>query len=119
MVYETLKGRGSMILWPDDSQAQIHQEPIPAPYNQPGPIYINGTGNAPASGQTTANPAPSPRPRSVSTGIRHSDANASAPAPARKKQYTRADVEMMSRSEYNEKLRSDPDFRKQVDAMGA
>ena len=112
LAYETLKDRDSLIPWPDDSQEQLQPEPIPV---RTQPVYING--NEPASGQTTASPAPSPRPRSVSTGLRQSDASASAPTPPRKKQYTRAEVESMSRAEYSEKLRSDPDFRRQVDAM--
>jgi len=111
---QTLRDRGNLIPWPDDSQEQIPQEPIPAPVMQPA--Y---SGNGYANGQTTAQPAPSPRPRSVSTGLRHSDASASAPPPPQRKQYTRADIERMSRAEYNDKLRSDPDFRRQVDAMGA
>lgn len=115
IAFQTLKDRDALILWPDDTQEQIPQEPIPA-YSQPA--YING-GNGSANGQTTAQPAPSPRPRSVSTGLRHSDASASPPPPPQRKKYTRADIERMSRAEYNDKLRSDPDFRRQVDAMGA
>jgi hypothetical protein len=117
LVFETLKERDSLVPWPDDTQEQIPEELIPVREFAPQPVYING--NASASGQTTAPAAPSPRPRSVSTGLRHSDANASPPPPAQKKKYTRADVERMSRSEFNEKLRSDPEFRRQVDAMGA
>ena len=113
--FQTLKDRDALIPWPDDSEAQIPQEPIPA-NALPQPAYTGGNGYA--NGQTTAQPAPSPRPRSVSTGLRHTDASASAPPPPQKKKYTRADVERMSRAEYNDKLRSDPDFRRQVDAMG-
>lgn len=116
IAFQTLKDRDALIEWPDDTQEQIPQEPIPAPI--PQPTYING-GNGYANGQTTAQPAPSPRPRSVSTGLRHSDASASQPLPPQRKKYTRADIERMSRAEYNDKLRSDPDFRRQVDAMGA
>ena len=39
------------------------------------------------------------------------------PPRPRKKKYTRADIERMSRADYNEKLRSGPEFRRQVDAM--
>ena len=112
LAFQTLKDREALILWPDDTQEQIPQEQIPAPALQPA--Y---SGNGYTNGQTTAQPAPSPRPRSVSTGLRHSDASASAPAPPQRKKYTRADIERMSRAEYNDKLRSDPDFRRQVDAM--
>ena len=113
LAFETLMDRDALVLWPDDSQERPPEEPIPAPYRKP--VYINGQETA--SGQSTAPVAPSPRPRSVSTGLRGSDASADRPAPVRKKQYTRADVDRMSRAEYNEKLRSDPDFRRQVDAM--
>jgi hypothetical protein len=117
LCFQTLKDRGdALIPWPDDTQEQIPQEPIPAPAVEP--TYING-GNGYANGKPTAQPAPSPRPRSVSTGLRHTDASASAPPPPQRKKYTRADIERMSRAEYNDKLRSDPDFRRQVDAMGA
>jgi hypothetical protein len=57
------------------------------------------------------------RPRSYSSGMRNSDASASRPAPVpRKPLVTRADLEKMSRAEYNERLR-DPAFRKAVDAL--
>jgi hypothetical protein len=115
LAFQTLKDRESLIPWPDDSQEQLPQEPTPAPQ----PAYTYNGGNGSANGQTTANPAPSPRPRSVSTGLRHSDASASAPPPPQKKKYTRADIERMSRAEYNERLRNEPDFRRQVDAMSA
>ena len=115
LAFETLKERETLIPWPDDTQEQIPQDPAPRPYLTPKPVYMNGPDSA--SGQTTAPAAPSPRPRSVSTGLRRSDASADQPPPVRKKQYTRADVDRMSRAEYNEKLRSDPDFRRQVDAM--
>jgi hypothetical protein len=98
IAYQTLKDRDDMIPWPE---GETENEP-----------RSNGRTN----GQETA-PAPSPRPRSVSTGIRASDASASAPGPTRKAKYTRADIERMSRAEYNDKIRSDPDFRRQVDAM--
>jgi hypothetical protein len=117
IAFQTLKDRDALIPWPDDTQERIPQEQIPVAA-LPQPAYING-GSGSANGQTTAQPAPSPRPRSVSTGLRYSDASASAPPPPQKKKYTRADIERMSRAEYNDKLRSDPDFRRQVDAMGA
>lgn len=115
IAYETLKEREAIIPWPDDTEAQGPQDQTPPPVIQPA--YTGGNGYA--NGQTTAQTAPSPRPRSISTGLRRSDANASAPPPPQKKKWTRADIERMSRAEYNDKLRSDPDFRRQVDAMGA
>jgi hypothetical protein len=119
LAFETLKDRGSLVPWPNDSQAQEEEEPIPQDYMQPQhqPGFQNGNGSA-SGGTTAPAAAPAPRPRSVSTSLRRQDASASAPPPPQKKKYTRADVERMSRAEYNEKLRSDPDFRRQVDAMG-
>jgi len=111
LALQTLKDRDELIPWPNDRQA-------PEPQHEPQPAYTGGNGYA--NGQTTAQSAPSPRPRSVSTGLRNSDASATAPPPPQtKKKYTRADIERMSRAEYNDKLRNDPDFRRQVDAMGA
>lgn len=113
IAWATLKERGDMIPWPtDEHEAEPTHEP------NPQPVYANGNGNA--NGQ----PAPTagqPRPRTIaSTGLRSSDASATAPPPAPKKaKYTRADIEMMSRAEYNQRLQTEPDFRRQVDAMGA
>lgn len=100
LIYQTLKERGDTVPWPAEEQAEA------------APPYPNGNGQ-------TAQPAPIPRPRSVATGIRARDAHATAPVPIKRAKYTRADIERMSRAEYNEKLRQDPDFRRQVDAMGA
>jgi hypothetical protein len=105
IAYQTLKDREDVIPWPE---GESESEPAPS----------RSTGRSTANGQETAT-APSPRPRSVSTGIRNTDASALAPLPPKKAKYTRADVERMSRAEYNDKIRSDPDFRRQVDAMSA
>jgi len=114
IAYATLKERGDMIPWPTDLEAT---EPQHEPTAQPV-TYGNGTT---PNGQQASQPAYSPRPRTIATtGLRNADASASPPPPTqRKKQYTRADIERMSRAEYDDKIRSDPDFRRQVDAMGA
>jgi hypothetical protein len=111
IVFGTLKESGNLIEWPTDQRAS---DPTHEP--QPQPVYINGNGNA--NGQP-AQPAPQPRPRTIATtGLRNSDASGTPPPPqSRKAKYTRADIEKMSRAEYNERLQSDPDFRRQVDAM--
>lgn len=111
LAFTTLLERGDMIPWPSDAQA-------PDDEDNPQPVPTNGT--ARTNGQS-AQPAYSPRPRTIATtGLRSSDASATAPpSQPRKPKYTRADIERMSRSEYSDKLRSDPDFRRQVDAMGA
>lgn len=114
IAFQTLLERGDMVLWPSD---QRESEPEHEPRAQP--VYINGNGN-PSNGQ----PAPtanSPRPRTIATtGLRNADASGTPPPPSpRKQRFTRADIEKMSRGEYNERLQSDPDFRRQVDAMGA
>lgn len=110
IAWETLKERGDFVPWPTDLQAS--DEP------NAQPVYID-TGTT-ANGQP-AQTAHSPRPRTIATtGLRSADASATAPPPPRKQpqKYTRADIERMSRAEYNDRLRSDPDFRRQVDAMG-
>jgi hypothetical protein len=100
IVFQTLKERDELIPWPEGEQDLDTR--------------INTT-----NGKAIVLPAPSPRPRSVSTGLRSTDASASAPPPPQKKKWTRADIERMPRAEYNEKIRSDPEFRRQVDAMSA
>jgi hypothetical protein len=103
LVYQTLSDQGQLIAWPDE------------PTDGPKP---NGQmREAPASPEPNS-PSPTSRPRSVSTGIRSSDASATAPPPPMPKKITRADIERMSRAEYQERLR-DPAFRKAVDALGA
>jgi hypothetical protein len=113
IAFDTLKERGDLIPWPNDRQASETQHEPDAQ-----PVLMNGTGTTP-NGQT-ASTASAPRPRTIATtGLRHADASASAPPPPpRKQKYTRADIEMMSRGDYNRLLQTDPDFRRQVDAMG-
>jgi hypothetical protein len=99
LVFQTLSDQGELIAWPSEATD--------------GPVKPNG--------QPEPNSPPSPtitRPRSVSTGIRSSDASATAPPPPTPKKITRADIERMSRAEYQERLR-DPAFKKAVDALGA
>ena len=113
LAFQTVKERGDMVQWPTDEHAS---EPQHEPSAQPV-LVKNGNGSTP-NGQ----PAPtaySPRPRTIATtGLRSSDASGTPPPPSpRKAKYTRADIERMPRSEFNEKLQSDPDFRRQVDAM--
>jgi hypothetical protein len=98
LVYQTLHDQGELIAWPTEPTDG------PKPNGQPEP-------NPPSPTSTS-------RPRSVSTGIRSSDASATAPPPPTPKKLTRADIERMSRAEYQERLR-DPAFRKAVDALGA
>jgi hypothetical protein len=93
-MYEMLRGQGRMIM-----------EPLPREGEETPPA-------APAPSSNGASPQ-----RSYSSGIRNSDASALKPAPIpRKPLVTRADLEKMSRAEYNERLR-DPAFRKAVDAL--
>ena len=101
IAYATLKERGDMIPWPEQQTTE------PAPQNGNG------------STQQADQPAYSPRPRTIATtGLRNSDATAMPPSPQpRKQKYTRADIERMSRAEYSDKIRNDPEFRRQVDAM--
>ena len=110
IAYRTLVDRGDMIPWPSDEREREENQPT-----------LVGTEPA-ASGQATPQSGPSPRPRnvSVSTGIRNSDASASAPAPVKRAaKYTHADIDRMSRAEFADKLRNEPGFRQQIDAMNA
>ena len=102
IAWASLKERGEEIPWPTDKQTTEREA-------------TNGNGST----QQAVNPAYSPRPRTIATtGLRNADATAMPPPPPQKKQkYTRADIERMSRAEYSDKLRNDPDFRRQVDAM--
>jgi hypothetical protein len=119
IAYNTLKERGDIEPWPIEGATRPTE-----------PDREDGSSNnsAPAvatppieilNGQPEPAPPPSPRPRSTATGIRNSDASALPPPPNRKKQYTRADIELMSRTEYTRKLQEEPGFRQQVDAMGS
>lgn len=110
IAFETLSERNELTTWPDGDQ----EPPQPNGNTAPQP-----NGNTAAAPPQPAATAPTPRPRTIATGIRNSDASALPPQPKKKVQYTRADIERMSRVEYTQRLQSDPDFRKQVDAMGA
>lgn len=109
IAYRTLVDRGDMIPWPSDERAREENQPAIVQPERPT--------------EATAQSAPSPRPRnvSVSTGLRSSDASASAPIPVKRAaaKYTRADIDRMSRAEFADKLRNEPGFRQQVDAMSA
>lgn len=112
LVYQTLMEREELIPWPEGEE------------EEPPPNGGNGSPPQPNGASAAAKPAqepnpPTPRPRTISTGIRNQDASALPPKPPAKARFTRADIERMSRSEYTQRLQTDPDFRKQVDAMGS
>lgn len=112
IAFNTLLERGDIIPWPSDQRTPEDEE---EPQDQP--VASNGT--ARPNGQSAAAAAASPRPRTIaSTGLRNSDTSGLKPPPQpRKQKYTRADIERMSRAEFNEKLQGEPDFRRQVDEM--
>jgi hypothetical protein len=114
IAFQTLLERGDIIPWPSDEHASpTEHEP------NAQPVASNGNGTRRTNGQS-APTAYTPRPRTIATtGLRTADASALPPLPSKKPKYTRADIERMSRGEFNEKLQTDPDFRRQVDAMGA
>ena len=115
IVFQTLSDREELVPWPSEEEKNDYVAQMQNLYHP--------------NGQIRATPAPEPnppspterantRPRSIATGIRSTDAHASAPPPPpKKRQYTRADIERMGRAEYQELLRN-PDFKRQVDAMG-
>lgn len=113
IAFATLTERGEMIPWPTDLQTSQRTEE-----SEHQPVSTNGNGITP-NGQSAPNPPNSPRPRTIAaTGLRNSDASGTPPPPQpRKQKYTRADIERMPRHEFVERLQSDPDFRKAVDAM--
>lgn len=97
IVFNQLFHAGKLVPWPSDDALAGEPEPAPVPVAPPA--------------------AAAPRPRSFSSGLRNTDANASKPAPKpRTPVITRAELERMSRAEYNERLR-DPRFRTAVDAL--
>ncbi len=99
IVYEALADEGQMDMWPEGQ---------PAPNDEAAP---------PANAPVVTMPSP-PRPVIRTSGLRSSDASALKPPPAKPKPLiTRADLERMSRQEYDERLR-DPAFRRAVDALG-
>jgi hypothetical protein len=115
IAFQALSEQGEMIPWP--SNAGPEEEDDDEENGNPSPTPQRPNGTAPVAA-TPVN-ASAPRPRSISTGFRSSDASSLPPAPPKKPKYTRADIERMSRAEFNQKLMTEPDFRKQVDAMGA
>jgi hypothetical protein len=117
IAYNTLKERGEMEPWPIEGR-------VPEPDREDGSSSNSAPAVAtppiaPPNGKPEPAPPPSPRPRSIATGIRNTDASALPPPPPRRKTYTRADIERMSRTEYMQKLQNEPGFRQAVDAMGS
>ena len=111
IAYSTLLDRGEIEPWPVEGAMP------PTEGNREG--GNSAPAAAPAEPNGKPEPKPPARPRSIATGLRNSDASALPPPPPRKKQYTRAEVEMMSRTEFMRKLQEEPGFRQQVDAMGS
>jgi hypothetical protein len=115
IAYQHLNAQGKLLPRPTGEEEQQEEE-----YELVG-VAAAPTQTATTNGSSEPNPPrpmSTPRPRSISSGIRSSDASASAPPPARKPKITRADIERMSRRDFVDKLR-DPEFRRQVDALGA
>jgi hypothetical protein len=99
IVYQELTDLGLLETEPEDNEEEA---PVTAPSGRD-------------RGSTAVAEMPSPVSRA--TGLRNSDASASRPAPPKKKPtITRAELERMTRQEYNERLR-DPEFRRAVDAL--
>jgi hypothetical protein len=114
IAWQTLKERGDTVPWPSEAESEVFQYQLRNPAEPAKPNGQTAAAQPPAEPNT-----PSPRPRSIATGLRNTDASALPPPPRRKAQVTRADIERMSRVEFTQRLQADPDFRKQVDAMGA
>jgi hypothetical protein len=120
IAYNTLKERGDIEPWPIEGKVATEPDREDGSSSSSNSAPAVATPPiAPPNGKPEPAPAPSPRPRSIATGIRNVDASALPPPPARKKTYTRADIEHMSRAEYQSKLQNEPGFRQAVDAMGS
>lgn len=87
IVYDALAAQGRLIQWPQSETAE-----------PPAPV---------------ANPPQHSR----ASGLRSSDASALKPAPVKRPVVTYAEIDRMSKAEFNERLR-DPVFRRAVDALG-
>lgn len=117
IAYNTLKERGDLEPWPvEGAMPPTPESNSPPEEEEPATAAPNGK---PAAAAAPEAKPPSPRPRSIATGLRNSDASALPPPPSRRKQYTRAEIELMSRTEFTRKLQEEPGFRQQVDAMGS
>jgi hypothetical protein len=110
MAYNELLETGELLMWPEGDQA-----PPPSPASPPAVTVAAAA--APTEGQ--------PRPRnirSISSGIRNGDANGTPPKPPAPKTISKSDlakeIATMSRAEYMHRLRTDPEFKRQVDATG-
>jgi hypothetical protein len=110
IAYQHLNAQGKMLPRPTGEEDEYEPVGVAA---TPTQAASNGS-----SEPNPPRPMSTARPRSISSGIRSSDASASAPPPARKPKITRADIEHMSRRDFMDRLR-DPEFKKQVDALGA
>lgn len=97
IIFNQLLAQAKMIPWPGDMAPQEEPPAVPVAVAPPA--------------------TPAPAPRNISTTLRNTDANGQKPAPRpRTPLVTRAQIEQMSRAEYNERLR-DPVFRRAVDAL--
>lgn len=105
-------------------QGELELEPLPNPEDGTEselPAMPNGQVREAQPPPETNSPSPTvvtrPRSVSVSTGLRPSDASGMKPKPPAPKKITRAELEAMSRVEYENRLRTEPGFRQQVDAL--
>jgi hypothetical protein len=100
IVFARLQQRGGLVAWPDSV-----------------PPNGNGSNHEDTNAQPSATPQARPRNiQSIATGIRSSDATALRPRPSQPVKWSRAQIDAMSRAEFNGHMR-DPAFRKAVDEM--
>jgi hypothetical protein len=102
LAYLDLSDRGLLIQRPDGEQA------TPAQPQTPG---------AQSSRPEPNQPTVRPRIGSVSTGLRSGDSSATPPPPAAPKKLTRAEIDAMPKDVYADKIRTDANFRRQVDSL--
>lgn len=117
LAYQAALEKGSLVHWPSEEDKQHELTILEMNRQQPPPPAAPHETAVPPNGTTQPSTQPT-RPRSIATGIRSSEANGTAPPLAPKRQkYTRADIERMSRAEFEDKLRNEQGFRQLVDTM--
>ena len=117
LAYQAALEKGLLVHWPSEEEKQHELTILEMNRQQPQSPATPHLESATAANGTTQPSTPT-RPRTIATGIRNGDANATAPLPPPKRQkYTRADIERMSRADFEDKLRNEAGFRQLVDTM--
>lgn len=113
IAFEDLSRDGLLVEMPPN--AVVEDEAVAAATVTATPEATAPPESRPQAG-SPARPAVTTRPRMVnSSGVRSADISGTDAPPKPAPKYTMAEVEKMSRAEYSEKLKTDPEFRAFVD----